>query len=254
MPTPEIIYEDDFLCVVSKPQGMSSHPAPGARSGTLVQWLQAQFAARGETDRHVAIVGRLDRGTSGLVLIVTDPAAHPHLHGQVVRREIHREYTCLVWGKPLFEETLVDVPLGRNKVNLRRVMPYDVPDRDLARWDARTARTRFMVAQRFESMALLTARLETGRMHQIRAHCQYMRHPIVGDPIYGLSSVEHGDPDPLVQQTLTDPKLGPAIRALEWQCLHAGRLQFHHPITGQSIRLESPIPEPFAGLVKVLGR
>ena len=226
--------------VVNKPRGMASHPAPGSRTGTLVQVLRQRYAELGFPERHVAVVSRLDKGTSGLVLVVTDRSAHPGLHWQVIARRIGREYRCLVWGRPLFEETVVDVPIGRRWDDSRRMHAYDLPPAQAARWGARAARTCLKMLERFPQMALLSAKLETGRMHQIRVHCQFIRLPIVGDPVYGGGT---GDPDNMSEFG------GIEINGV---CLHAGALTFHHPLTGELLSFDAPIEPPFSTLLDAL--
>ena len=222
-----IVYQDDALIVAYKPPGMSVHPAPGSWSDTLVQHLRSYLAETGQPRGSVDPVSRLDRGTSGLVLFAIDPAAHPALHRQVLSHEIKREYRCLVWVAPRFERTVIELPIGRHWLDHRKMAVYDVSSSDWDDWGARPAATHLEVIERFSGSALLAATLETGRMHQIRVHCQFIRHPIVGDPVYG-------------------PITSTASRGLRWQCLHAGSLRFRHPLTHQELSFTSPIPEPFA--------
>jgi len=226
---------------------MAVHPAPGSRTGTLVQWLWEHYRTNGFEWRHVAPVSRLDRGTSGLCLLATDAAVHPNLHRQVLARQIRREYHCLIWGQPLFQETVVSAPLGRHWEDTRRMAVYDLLDRDLAVREARPAVTRLRVIERFPGFALLSASLETGRMHQIRAHCQFIRLPVVGDNIYRGGRGTGREAAPLLPNTLNE-----AISALHWQCLHAGRLEFRHPLTGEMLQFQDPIPPPFAAILDQL--
>lgn len=256
----EIVYEDDFLLVAAKPQGMSVHPAPGVRSETLVEWLRRYYEEQGVSKPHVAAVSRLDRGTSGLILVVTDPSAHPALHKQIVARAVRREYQCLVWGRPLFRETRVDIPVGRHWQDWRRMAAYDLSWREAAAWGARPAATNLRVLQAYGDAALLGATLETGRMHQIRVHCQFIRRPIVGDPTYGLrrnrrgfvapSSAQDGRSDAWNEPSEDRRRI--VEDSLEFQCLHAGRLQFRHPITGESMEFEQPVPENFLAAERAL--
>ncbi|HET6383391.1 MAG TPA: RluA family pseudouridine synthase [Armatimonadota bacterium] len=248
----QLLYDDDLILVVSKPQGMAVHPAPGSRRDTLVQWLRQWYEDRGFPDRHVAAVSRLDKGTSGLILLATDAAAHPNLHHQVTRHQIHREYTCLVRGRPLFEETTVDAPLGRHWIDSRRMAVYDVPPAAVGRWGARPAITHLRVLRRFDGAALLAATLQTGRMHQIRVHCQFIRHPIVGDRIYGAAMLETTAASGSEGLETGEDRLNRLAARLEWQCLHAGRLEFRHPLTSELLTFESPLPPPFANLLTAL--
>jgi 23S rRNA pseudouridine1911/1915/1917 synthase len=262
---PVFLYEDSAIAVVVKPQGLSVHPAPGAGTETLLCQIRRHYASLGYPDRHVAAVSRLDRGTSGLILFATDRSAHPDLHRQVTQRRVRREYSLLVWGVPLFEEADIDLPVGRHWKDERRVAAYDLPARQAASWGASPARTHLEVVERyaprtdyrrshdgpadnhslsgpgvvrfspaagFPGAALLSARLETGRMHQIRVHCQFLRLPLVGDPRYSDAAMAE-------QQ---DRWLQYGVR---WQCLHSGKLQFLHPLTQEPLAFEIPPPAVF---------
>lgn len=221
---------------------MAVHPAPGCWHDTLVQRLREHYVSRGQAARRVDPISRLDRGTSGLILLAADPSVHPALHRQVIRHEIHREYSCLVYGRPLFENTEVNVPVGRHWQDFKRMAVYDVPSQDVEKWGARPAVTNLRVVERFDGAALLTASLQTGRMHQIRVHCQFIRHPVIGDPVYGVhrgGNIHLGCP--------INPEI---VQTLQWQCLHAGRLEFRHPVTGDQLILTAPLPPVFARLLE----
>jgi 23S rRNA pseudouridine1911/1915/1917 synthase len=226
-----LVYEDEWIVVVDKPQGLAVHPAPRAGHDTLTGRLHAYYSSMGQPREHIAPVSRLDRGTSGLVLLAVDSAAHGRMHWQVVNRKVRREYSLLVWGRPLFEETTVDVPVGRHWREPQHMAAYDVSPTLAEEWAARRAVTHFRVGQRFPGAALLGAVLDTGRMHQIRVHSRFIRLPVIGDPVYGL---------------LDDPS------GLRWQCLHAGVLRFRHPVTGVDMDLAAPLPASFLEVIRRL--
>lgn len=221
------MYRDPGLVVVDKPQGMAVHPSPGSWCDTLVQLLRKQFEDEGDPRPHIAPVSRLDRGTSGLVLFATDKSVHPGLHRQIVRREIRREYLCLVAGSPQFQETICDLPIGRHWEDIRKMAVYDLPLPQAEKWGARRACTHLTLLERYDGSALLRARLETGRMHQIRAHCQFLRLPVLGDKVYG----------------------GPLLPGHRWQFLHAFRLELRHPLTDDNLSFETSAPPEMARLV-----
>jgi 23S rRNA pseudouridine1911/1915/1917 synthase len=204
-------YEDEHLLVVDKPAGVVVHPGAGHRTGTLSQVLGAR-AAGGEAARP-GIVHRLDRDTSGLLVVARSEAVHRALRDQLARREITREYLALVEGRPPARSGTIDAPLGRD----RRVRTRMSTDTD----DPRDAVTHFAVERALPATTLLRVRLETGRTHQIRAHLRAIGHPVAGDPEYGRA-----------------PLLG-----LERQFLHATRLAFRHPATGATVDVTSPLPD-----------
>jgi 23S rRNA pseudouridine1911/1915/1917 synthase len=204
-------YSDEHLLVVDKPAGVVVHPARGHRAGTLAQAL-AGVAAGGEDAARAGIVHRLDRDTSGLLVVARTEAAHRALRAALQRREITREYLALVEGRPPARTGTIDAPLGRDRrVRTRMSTDTDVP---------RAAITHFEIERALTRTTLLRVRLETGRTHQIRAHLRAIDHPVVGDPEYG-----------------TPGRLG-----LERQFLHAARLAFAHPVTGEPIDVSSPLP------------
>jgi 23S rRNA pseudouridine1911/1915/1917 synthase len=204
-------YEDDDLLVVDKPPGVVVHPARGHRSGTLAQAL-AGVAAGGEEGR-AGIVHRLDRDTSGLLVVARSPAAHRTLKAALQARAITREYLALVEGRPPARTGTIDAPIGRDRRHRTRMST----ETD----DPREAVTHFAVEEALPRTTLLRVRLETGRTHQIRAHLQAIGHPVAGDPEYG-----------------TPGRLG-----LERQFLHAARLRFAQPTTGAEVDVVSPLPE-----------
>jgi 23S rRNA pseudouridine1911/1915/1917 synthase len=206
-----VAYEDDHLLVVDKPAGIVVHPAPGHAGGTLVHGLLARGAAGGEPDRP-GIVHRLDRDTSGLLVVARSAEAHRRLQGLVRRRALERTYLALVRGRPRSWRGRIEAPIGRDRSDpLRHSLDTDRP---------RDAVTHFEVETLFREHALLRVRLETGRTHQIRVHLAAVELPVVGDSSYGV-------PEP----------------ALGRQFLHAARLAFPHPLTGDPVEVESPLPD-----------
>ncbi|HEY2310525.1 MAG TPA: RluA family pseudouridine synthase [Gaiellaceae bacterium] len=211
LPELTIAYEDEHLFVVDKPARVVVHPAPGHPAGTLAQALAAAGAAGGEEDRP-GIVHRLDRDTSGLLVVARSPEAYERLQQLVSRRALTREYVALVAGKPRSRRGTIDAPVGRDRHDrLRHSLDTDTP---------REAVTHFELEELLPRHALLRVRLETGRTHQIRVHLAAIDLPVAGDPTYGVA----GD-------------LG-----LERQFLHAARLAFAHPLTGEAVDVSSPLP------------
>jgi 23S rRNA pseudouridine1911/1915/1917 synthase len=210
-----VAYEDEHLMVIDKPPGVVVHPARGHRQGTLVQALAGKVAG-GDDPERPGIVHRLDRDTSGLLVLARSDAVHAALKAQLARREIVREYLALVEGRPPARRGTIDAPLGRD----RRVRTRISTDTD----DGREAVTHFEVEQALPHDTLLRVRLETGRTHQIRAHLLAIGHPIAGDPEYGTAG-RYG---------------------LERQFLHAARLAFSHPVTNAAVDVISPVPADLA--------
>jgi 23S rRNA pseudouridine1911/1915/1917 synthase len=210
----EVVFEDEHLLVVDKPAGLVTHPAPGHRGPTLAQALRGR-AAGGPDPERAGIVHRLDRDTSGLLVVARTEAAYQGLRDQLRARTVSRGYLALVAGHPDAESGTIDAPLGRDRG--RRTVVSTRSDRP------RTAVTHFEVAERLARTTLLRVRLETGRTHQIRAHLAAIGHPVCGDPRYGGRAC--GRP------------LG-----LERQFLHAEELMFRHPIGGERMRCESKPP------------
>jgi 23S rRNA pseudouridine1911/1915/1917 synthase len=215
-----IAYEDDHLLVVDKPAGVVVHPSAGHGTGTLVHGVLALGAAGGEEDRP-GIVHRLDRDTSGLLVVARSDEAHGRLKRLVQRRELEREYLTLVRGRPRSRAGRIEAPIGRDRRDpTRHSLETDRP---------REAVTHFELVEQIDQHALLRVRLETGRTHQIRVHLAAIGLPVVGDPVYGA-------PDP----------------ALGRQFLHATRLAFIHPFTGGRVEVESPLPADLAGYLEDL--
>ena len=217
----EVRYEDDYLLVVDKPAGVVVHPARGHRQGTLAQALAGR-AAGGEDDWRAGIVHRLDKDTSGLLVVAKDEETHRALKALLQARDITREYLALVEGRPPARSGTIDAPIGRDRrVRIRMSTDTDEP---------REARTHFEIERALPSTTLLRVRLETGRTHQIRVHLHAIGHPVCGDPEY---TEDHG------------PDLG-----LTRQFLHATRLRFAHPVTGELIDITSELPPDLASALE----
>ncbi|MDP8911883.1 MAG: RluA family pseudouridine synthase, partial [Actinomycetota bacterium] len=209
------VYDDEHLLVVDKPAGLVVHPGAGHRAGTLVHGLLAHDAAGGERERP-GIVHRLDRDTSGLMVVARSEEAHRRLQTLVRRRELERRYVALVRGRPRSRRGRIEAAIGRDRRDpLRHSLDTESP---------REAITHFELTELLAAHALLDVRLETGRTHQIRVHLAAIDLPVSGDPLYGVE----GD-------------LG-----LARQFLHAGRLAFEHPFTGERVEATSPLPADLA--------
>jgi 23S rRNA pseudouridine1911/1915/1917 synthase len=215
-----VAFEDEHLIVVDKPAGVVVHPARGHWHGTLAQALEGR-AAGGADAFRAGIVHRLDRDTSGLLVVAKSDAVHNALKEALARREITREYLALVEDRPPARSGTIDAPIGRD----RRVHTRHSTDTD----DARAAVTHFTLERALPHATLLRVRLETGRTHQIRVHLREIGHPVCGDPEYGTAG----------------------LYGLQRQFLHAEHLAFTHPVTGAAIDLRSPLP---ADLTEALER
>lgn len=224
----EIVYEDDDVIVVEKPRGMVVHPSPGNFDGTLVNALMYHC---GDTLSSIngtirpGIVHRIDKDTSGLLMIAKNNIAHESLAAQLKEHSCTREYTALVYDNIREDELTVDRPIGRDEKNrLRRAVFGSNP---------KEAVTHIRVVKRYGKYTLIKARLETGRTHQIRVHMSYIKHPLVGDELYGPK-----------KQTLP----------VKGQMLHAGVLGFVHPTTGRYMEFRSELPEYFTEILDRLDR
>jgi 23S rRNA pseudouridine1911/1915/1917 synthase len=211
-----ITYEDEHLLVVDKPIGLTVHPGPGHNSDTLVNGLLVDYPEIrevGEPERP-GIIHRIDRDTSGLMVVARTQAAYELLSEMIRERRVRRVYTALVRGGPETDEGIIDAPLGRDPRNRQRQAIVD---------EGREARTRFRVLERLSRTTLMELVLDTGRTHQIRIHLSSIGNPVVGDGMYGRAS------------------RGPG--GLSRQFLHASTLAFTHPISGETMQLKSPLPE-----------
>ena len=222
----DIVYEDSDVIVVNKPKGMVVHPAPGHADGTLVNALMAHCGQSLSGINGVlrpGIVHRIDKDTSGLIIAAKNDQAHKCLAEQLKSHTLSRTYECVVIGNMREDSGTVDAPIGRH--------PTDRKKQCVTEKNSRPAVTHWRVLERFPGYTHLECKLETGRTHQIRVHMASIGHPILGDTVYGQKK---------------------PVPGLQGQCLHARRLRFVHPGTGEEIELESEIPEYFADILKKL--
>ena len=218
-----VAYEDESLLIVDKPAGVVVHPARGHWAGTLAQALEGR-AAGGEESWRAGIVHRLDRDTSGLLVVAKSDEVHRALKSLLARRRLRREYLALVDGHPSARTGTIDAPIGRHRRD-RKLMSIDTDE-------PREARTHFEIERLLPGTALLRVTLETGRTHQIRVHLAAIGHPVAGDPQYGTGG-EFG---------------------LSRQFLHAARLAFEHPITSEPVDVTSPLPDDLVAALAMAER
>ena len=239
----DVVYEDDQILVINKPKGMTVHPAPGSLSGTLVNAVVAyskDLSGIGGVERP-GIVHRLDKNTSGLLAVAKTDLAHSSLQSQIQARTAERQYMALVWGAAKFNEAVVDAPIGRHPTDRQRQAVI----KDTERYTAREAITHLKVLNRFEGFTVLHAKLDTGRTHQIRVHCSFVGHPVVGDPTYGGTKRAI----PSTYNKIDQHELMLLIDALQGQALHAFALSFDHPMTGERLSFDAPLPADFSTLL-----
>ena len=218
----DIVYEDDDLLVVNKPKGMVVHPAAGNPDGTLVNALLYHCKGRLSSINGVirpGIVHRIDKYTSGLLIVAKTDKAHTNLAKQIKEHSFKREYVGIVCGRMSDENGTVNAPIGRHKLNRKKMCVTDK--------NSKKAITHYEVLETFDKYSLLKFRLETGRTHQIRVHMSYIGHPILGDDVYGKS-----------------------FKGIDGQCLHAKKIGFVHPTTEEYMEFDSELPEYFDNILK----
>ncbi|MFN3822187.1 MAG: RluA family pseudouridine synthase [bacterium] len=252
-----ILYEDEWLIVVDKPAGMVVHPAKGNRSGTLVNALLAHyqihssykagetpisnlhtpFSLQGDPDRP-GIVHRLDKETSGVLVVCKREPAMSRLSEQFRNRNVERRYLALTWWHFPSRKGVIDAPIGRDPRDRKK---YTVTQ------DGKPAKTHWVRLETFDFLSLLSLRLETGRTHQIRVHLSHISHPVFGDPDYGGRNRQMGK-----LSTLQRSQAAQLLEMTSRQLLHAQTLGFHHPITGRQLQFESPLPPDFQSVLNYL--
>ncbi|HVO68046.1 MAG TPA: RluA family pseudouridine synthase [Syntrophales bacterium] len=232
-----IIYEDFHILVVDKPAGMVVHPAAGHYQDTLVNAILhhcKDLSGIGGILRP-GIVHRLDKGTSGLLVIAKSDEAHQGLTGQFKRHEVRKIYKALVYGNPKEDEGVIDAPVGRHPVDRKKMSTRSRRSKE--------AITRWRVLERYGVAALLNVDIVTGRTHQIRVHLTALGYPVVGDSMYG---------NPKRANTINNTFLRAKLKAMKRQALHAEHIGFVHPITHQDMAFSSPLPDDMAGLCNFL--
>lgn len=219
--TLEILYQDSSLAVIDKPKGLVVHPAHGNWDHTLVNALLFHIADLSGINGELrpGIVHRLDKDTSGVMVVAKNDTAHRHLAEQIKEHTINREYTALVHGNIKEENGIIEAPIGRSHNDRKKMAVVG---------DGRHAVSHYLVLERFGDYTLVRVKLMTGRTHQIRVHFSYIRHPVVGDPVYGPEKKHLG---------------------LDSQALHASLLGFVHPLTGEYMEFTSPLPPYFEDLL-----
>lgn len=222
----DIVYEDNDLLVVNKPKGMVVHPAAGNYDGTLVNALMYHCGDSLSGINGVirpGIVHRIDKDTSGLLIVAKNDTAHRNLAEQIREHSFTREYRSIVYGK-IREDGTVNAPIARHPQERKKMAVINAPN-------AREAVTHYFVTENYNGFTQLRLRLETGRTHQIRVHMAYIGHPVAGDPVYGPKKV---------------------ITSLNGQCLHAGLIGFVHPRTKEYMEFEAPLPDYFTSFMRTL--
>lgn len=221
----EILYEDEDLAVVNKPQGMVVHPAAGNYTGTLVNALLGKCSNLSSINGVIrpGIVHRIDKDTSGILVIAKNDNSHKHLAEQIKNHTVKRVYIALVEGIIKDEQGTINLPIGRHPVERKKMAVVNK--------NGRQAITHYKVIERYRENTLVEARLETGRTHQIRVHMAYIGHPLVGDPVYGYKKQKY---------------------RLKGQALHARTLGFIHPTKGEYMEFSAPLPECFQNLLSKL--
>jgi 23S rRNA pseudouridine1911/1915/1917 synthase len=232
----EVVHEDDDLVVVVKPAGLVVHPGHGHATGTLVHALLGRSTALAPAGGVLrpGIVHRLDRGTSGLLVVAKTDTAHRALQAAFAKREVEKKYLAVVWGHPRTPSGRIDRAIGRSRSDRTRM--------SVAAPRGRAATTMYRTVRRLPGFALLEVTLVTGRTHQIRVHLTSIGHPVVGDTRYGTRS----------WKTLREGSRKRALRAFDRVALHAASLAFRHPRTGRDLRFESPLPPEIEALLAAL--
>ncbi len=241
----DIVYQDDDLLVINKPVGLTVHPGAGQHSGTLVNALLHHCAGQLSGIGGVArpgLVHRLDKDTSGLMVVAKNDRAHKGLSDQLVDRTLGRIYTAFTWKVPMPIKGVIDQPIGRHKTSRIKMAVRGAAARD--------AVTHYHVEQAYGTTAAkVICQLESGRTHQIRVHMTHLRHPLIGDVLYGLADQEANS---LLNRSGLDDAGKQAVLAVPRQALHAGIIGFVHPVTGEDMEFEADLPDDLQVLESVL--
>lgn len=236
----DIVYEDDSLLVVNKPAGMVVHPGHGNYSGTLINALVYHFEnLPNNSSERPGLVHRIDKDTSGLLVIAKTERAMSHLAQQFFDKSSEREYIALVWGNVEEDEGTIEGHIGRNPKNRLQMVVF--PNGE----DGKEAVTHYKVLERFGYVTLISCRLETGRTHQIRVHMKYIGHTLFNDERYGGEKILKGTTFTKYKQFVEN-----AFKALPRQALHAKTLGFEHPVTGKPMRFDSELPEDMVNCIE----
>jgi 23S rRNA pseudouridine1911/1915/1917 synthase len=235
----EILFEDSELLAINKEAGRVVHPAPGHPTGTLANALMHHCPDLTGISgcQRPGIVHRLDKDTTGVLVVAKNDRCMQHLAAQFKSREVRKQYLALVYGVPGRQCGTIDLPVGRH--------PQDRKKMSVHTHTPRLALTHWRVRETYAGACLLELDIRTGRTHQIRVHCQSMGHPLIGDPVYGNRAARN--------QLLSNfPDTAGAAKTIDRQMLHAWRLRIHHPVSGEPLALEAPLPPDMAGLIERL--
>jgi 23S rRNA pseudouridine1911/1915/1917 synthase len=232
-----VVFEDEHFAVIDKPAGMVTHPAGTLRTGTLVNALLARFPGLSSVGGPLrpGIVHRLDKGTTGLLVVALDDEAHRRLSRQLAERTLSRTYEAVAWGKVTPGSFVIDAPIARHPRDRKRMAVVE---------GGKEARSRVTVVHAAEAASHLEVGLETGRTHQIRVHLRHYGHPLVGDSTYGGRRRALAAASPLARREADE-----LVRMIDRPALHAARIRLQHPFSGAEIAFESPLPADLAALV-----
>ncbi|MCZ6634102.1 MAG: RluA family pseudouridine synthase [bacterium] len=236
----DVFFEDEHLLVVNKPVGMMVHPAGSVQSGTLVNALLAHCDQLSGINGQLrpGIVHRLDKDTSGLLMVAKDEVSHRGLAGQLEKRTVLRQYRAVVWGHFEGPEGRIEAAIGRHRKDRKRMVVDEV---------GRFAATRYEVDTTYDFLSLLSLRLETGRTHQIRVHMAYAKHPVFGDDMYGGREIRLKGISPMYRNAARR-----LLQGATRQMLHAASLGFDHPVTGEPLVFQSDVPQDMQLLLDAL--
>lgn len=239
----EILFEDDYLIVLNKPPGMVVHPALGHYSGTLVHALlhHTTKLSKFNSETRPGIIHRIDKDTSGLLVVAKDQHVHAYLARQFSAHSVEREYWSIVWGRLKKNSGEIEGNIGRSNKDRKKFT--------VVVEGGKSATTFYNVIEEYEFASLLALKLKTGRTHQIRVHLSHIGHPVFGDDFYGGRSIQYGSTLPKIKSRVEN-----LLEVMPRQALHAKTLGFIHPITKEQLRFDSQLPEDFKRLILLLKR